>query len=217
MNIGEQAKPRPDGYVQGASSAAVVVEVDARPGELVIDVCAAPGGKATAIAANGASVVGLEIGDERCVLLHSVCERWGQGRASAVRADATNAPIRPGAADRVVVDAPCSGLGALGRRSDARWRVRQTDIERLARLQVRLLESASELVRPGGTLVYSVCTITGAETSEVAANFSRNAPGFTSLDLVSGENWRPLGRGGLILPQDSGTDGMAVFRWQRVS
>jgi len=215
MNDGEQAKPRSDGYVQGASSAAVVTEVAAQAGELVVDVCAAPGGKTTAMAVDGATVVGLDIGDERCSLLRSVCERWGQGRASAVRADAIHAPIRREAADRVLVDAPCSGLGALGRRSDARWRVREGDIERLGRLQSQLLESAAELVRPGGILVYSVCTVTKAETLEVASRFEADVAGFSSLDLVAADDWREFGRGGLILPQDRGTDGMAVFRWKR--
>ena len=217
MNVGEQPRPRPDGYVQGASSLAVVVEVDAGPGDLVIDLCAAPGGKATALTGAGATVVALEIGADRSELLRSVCDRWGQQRAHTVRADATIPPIRPGMADRVVVDAPCTGWGALGRRSDARWRARPGDADRLSKLQTRLLGAAAELVRPGGLLIYSVCTITRAETTAVAADFGSNEAEFEPADLVSEGTWRAHGSGGLLLPQDRGSDGMAVFRWQRGS
>jgi hypothetical protein len=113
----------------------------------------------------------------------------------------------------VLVDAPCSGLGALGRRPDARWRVTAADIDRLTVLQRDLLASASTLLRPGGLLVYAVCTLTAAETIAVDGWLGATRPELEPVRPV-GDMWRRWGRGGLVLPQDAGTDGMAVFRYR---
>jgi 16S rRNA (cytosine967-C5)-methyltransferase len=115
----------------------------------------------------------------------------------------------------VLVDAPCSGLGVLGRRPDARWRVDPDTVERLAALQLELLLGAAPTVVPGGHLIYSVCTLTRRETVEVAAAATAALAGFEPHPLVESERWRAWGDGGLLLPQDHGTDGMALFRWQR--
>src|SRR6202011_640643 len=95
--------------------------------------------------------------------------RLGATNVCTVAGDGTRPPLRPAMFDRVLVDAPCSGLGGLRRRPDPRWRVRPQDVSDLAELQRRLLLAAADLVRPGGTLTYSVCTLTRAETTDIDA------------------------------------------------
>jgi 16S rRNA (cytosine967-C5)-methyltransferase len=130
---------------------------------------------------------------------------------ASVVADARWAPVRPAVVDRVLVDAPCSGLGALRRRPDARWRVGPGDVERLAVLQRELLESAAGCLRPGGTLVYSVCTMTNVETTAIDEWLADRHPELVALDPPDGA-WTPRGRGALLLPQAAGTDGMYLLR-----
>ncbi len=214
MNQPASARTRPDGYVQDAASEWVVGEVDAGPGQTVADLCASPGGKATALAATGSVVVAADRGAGRVRLLASNADRWGHGRTLVVRADAGAAPLRPGGCDRVLVDAPCSGLGALGRRPDARWRIDEAGVRRLAALQRRILAEAIPLLAPGGLLVYSVCTMTVDETVAIDRWLGTDHPEMEPVALL-GDRWRPWGRGGLVLPQDEGTDGMAVFRYRR--
>lgn len=216
MNRPQRAPARSDGFVQGLASVWVADEVPAETGSVVVDLCAAPGGKTTALTGRGAEVVAGDVSPSRALSLARVAERYGGDRVSVMLADATTPPIRSGVADAVLVDAPCSGLGALARRSDARWRLRSADLGRLAELQARILPAAAELVRPGGVLVYSVCTLTRTESVEVAAAVDERAD-FETLPLEHPDRWRDWGSGGLILPQDRGTDGMAVFRWRRRS
>jgi 16S rRNA (cytosine967-C5)-methyltransferase len=129
-------------------------------------------------------------------------------------ADALHPPYRPGSFDRVLVDAPCSGLGALRRRPDARWRITPDAVTRLARLQVDLLHAALPLLAPGGVLVYSVCTLTDAESVDVDARIAAELPQLRpDADLPA--PWVPHGRGGRLLPQTIGSDGMCAFRYRR--
>jgi 16S rRNA (cytosine967-C5)-methyltransferase len=116
--------------------------------------------------------------------------------------------------DRVLVDAPCSGLGTLRRRADLRWRVDEATVERLAQLQRELVLASADLVRPGGTLVYSVCTLTRAESIDVDAALATERPDLEPLDPPGGL-WAPWGRGAILLPQTGGTDGMCLFRYRR--
>jgi 16S rRNA (cytosine967-C5)-methyltransferase len=128
-----------------------------------------------------------------------------------VVADGLQPPFPAGSFHRVLVDAPCSGLGSLRRRPDARWRIDASAPERLATLQSTLLSEATALVVPGGRLVYSVCTLTRAETIGVAEAFSDAHPGWVPVAPDAGI-WEPWGSGGLLLP-GADTDGMAVFSW----
>ncbi|HEY4376536.1 MAG TPA: transcription antitermination factor NusB [Acidimicrobiales bacterium] len=216
MNERAEVTERADGYVQDRASQWVAELVGAQPGERVVDVCAAPGGKATAIAEAGAYVVAADRRRPRAGLVATNAARLGLAgdRLSVVVADAAQPAFRPEAFDRVLVDAPCSGLGVLRRRPDARWRIDAAGIERLAEIQGPLLAAAADLVRPGGVLVYSVCTLTAAETIVVAARFSEQAPSFSPLPPPAAP-WEPWGTGALLLPQAEGTDGMALFRWRR--
>jgi 16S rRNA (cytosine967-C5)-methyltransferase len=211
MNQPAAVTTRPDGYVQDLASQLVAAHVGAQPGERILDTCAAPGGKATALAGAGpALVVAADISSSRAARIAENAARLGQPNVTTVVADGTVPPWRPGCFDRVLVDAPCSGLGVLRRRPDARWRVQPEDVPRLADLQRRLLAAALPLVRPGGVLVYSVCTLTGEETRGIDGWLARTAPDVLPVP-PPGPPWRPAGRGALLLPQAAGTDGMYVL------
>ena len=218
MNRPAPAVVRDDGYYQDRASQ-LVADLTGEglvPGGRVLDLCAAPGGKATALAAAGASVVAADLRPARLGLVAQNADRLGHAVA-LVAADGRTPPFRPGSFDRVLVDAPCSGLGVLRRRADARWRGGEADLADLALLQADLLAGAAALVRPGGQLVYSVCTVTEAETAGVDRRF-RGAEPRAEPEPV-GRPWRPHGdhgSGGLLLPQDLDSEGMAVFRYRMV-
>jgi 16S rRNA (cytosine967-C5)-methyltransferase len=133
------------------------------------------------------------------------------GLTRVVVADGRAAPFAKATFDRVLVDAPCSGLGALRRRADARWRIREGDVSRLSALQVELVEMAVRLLKPGGVFVYSVCTLTRAESLATDEYLAAQYPRLQPL-APPGAPWRPWGRGGLLLPQAAGTDGMTILR-----
>ncbi len=237
MNEPAEVTVREDGYTQDLASQWVAAAVGAQGGERVADVCAAPGGKATALAATGALVLATDLVPERVALLEANAARLHlqPGTRSALAgdrrpdrdvhrsvggvvaiavADGARPPWRDGSLDRVLVDAPCSGLGVLRRRPDARWRATPQDVGRLVPLQHRLLDAATSLLKPGGALTYSVCTITDAETGGIDAWLAEAHPGLVEVDHL-GEPWRAHGRGDLLLPHDAGTDGMFCLRLQR--
>jgi 16S rRNA (cytosine967-C5)-methyltransferase len=215
MNEPPPVTEREDGYVQDLASQQVAAAVGAEPGERVLDVCAGPGGKATGIAATGANVIASDVRPRRAGMVRANADLLGLGdRVAVAAADGTQPPFRPEGFDRVLVDAPCSGLGTLRRRADLRWRIEPASVERLAALQRRLADAAAGLVRPGGTLVYSVCTLTAEESLGVDAWLGDRHPELEAADPPRGP-WRPWGRGGLLLPQDAGTDGMCLFRYVR--
>jgi len=218
MNTAPTVTERADGYVQDTASQWVVDAVDGRSGELVLDVCAAPGGKATGLAATGATVVAADRRKSRVGLIVNNVVSTAAQNVHPVVADGLAGPFADATFDKVLVDAPCSGLGVLRRRADARWRVEPEAPFRLADLQRSLLAEAARSVVVGGVLIYSVCTITKLETVDVAATVPA---GFEPIPLPDGGPWRPWGRdqaaGGLLLPQDCDTDGMALFRWRRIA
>ncbi|HET8929522.1 MAG TPA: transcription antitermination factor NusB [Acidimicrobiales bacterium] len=216
MNVPAPATTRDDGYVQDAASQAVVDVVGATPDELVVDLCAAPGGKATALAGDAKRVIALDHTSGRVGLIVANAATTGvASRLDPVVADGRQPPLRPGCADAVLLDAPCSGLGSLRRRADARWRITAADVDSLAALQAELLVAAAALVRPGGRLVYSVCTLTEAETDAVAARFVSAMPAFVADPL--GDAWKPAGVGARLMPTVDGRDGMSCFRFRRSS
>ena len=180
---------------------------------MVVDLCAAPGGKSTAIAATGALVIAADRRVKRAGLVAANARRVGASEVLTMVADGRAPALRAGLADRVLVDAPCSGLGVLRRRPDARWRIGPSDIDELAVLQRSLLDAALALVAPGGMLVYSVCTFTRAETIEVAEGFAA-AHRELIAERPPGPPWSPWGDGVIVLPQVADTDAMCVFRWR---
>jgi 16S rRNA (cytosine967-C5)-methyltransferase len=198
---------------QDQGSQAVVVALAPAPGERVADLAAAPGGKATAIAERvgaAGSVVAVDVDAGRVRMIDGARHRIGLPHLFPLVGDARRPPLAQGAFDRVLLDAPCTGMGVLRRRPDARWRLEPGAIEQLATLQRDLLAAAAPLVRPGGLLVYSVCTLTTEETLGVDEWAAANLPGFTPAP-PPGAPWTPHGRGALLLPQAAGTDGMFVL------
>ena len=201
-----------------------------------LDLCAAPGGKTTHLAQLGATVAAADLRLARARLVAQAAERTSAGVAAGgsasapatttgrvlgvVAADAARPPWKPGTFDGVLLDAPCTGLGVVRRRPELRWRREAGDVERLATLQLTLLEAAAELVRPGGVLVYSVCTWTGAETSGVITLFTAlHGDRFAVEDTAVAAGISDVGQGtGVQLdPYHHGTDGMYLCRLRRRS
>ena len=202
---------------QDQSSQAVVAALDPQPGERMLDVAAAPGGKAMAVAErmNGDGlVVAADLHPARVRAIARAAARLGLDAVSPLAADGRRLPVRDASFDRVLLDAPCTGLGVLRRRPDARWRVQSRDVGQLAALQRDLLTCAARAVRPGGRLVYSVCTLTRMETLAVDAFAASELPELVALE-PPGQPWRPHGRGALLVPSAAGTDGMFVLVLER--
>ena len=219
MNEPAVSVEREDGYHQDPASQWVAAEVCAEAGEVVLDLCAGPGGKATLLAATGALVVATDVRPTRAGLVRDNAAGLGLADVEVLAADGTRPPFRPASFDRVLVDAPCSGLGSLRRRADARWRIQPGDVDALVHLQRDLLDAAAGLVRPGGTVVYSVCTLSSAETTGIDAWLGEHHPELAPV-LPPGAPFAPHGRGALLLPQrrealTGPTDGMFLLRLSR--
>ncbi len=166
-------------YVQDAASQ-LVARLAAAEG-LVLDACAAPGGKSLLIADLGgprARVVAAELSRRRLATLVRLGSRWGATNVLPLAADALRPPFAAAAFDAVLLDAPCSGLGTLARNPDVRWRLAPRDLPRHAARQRALLEAVAALVRPGGRLVYAVCSVEPEETEDVLSPFLAAHPGF---------------------------------------
>jgi len=202
---------------QDQASQAVVAALDPQPGERVLDVASAPGGKASGAAermGNDGIVVAADIHPARVRTVRRNVGRGGHTAVVPVVADGRRLPFADQTFDRVLVDAPCTGLGVLRRRPDARWRLQPRDIAALADVQRALLVSAARTVRPGGRLIYSVCTFTKIETLAVDAFAESELAHFVALP-PPGEPWRRHGRGALLVPSAARTDGMYVLGLER--
>jgi 16S rRNA (cytosine967-C5)-methyltransferase len=189
-------------WPQSRGSQLVGHVVGAQPGERTLDLCAAPGGKATMLAGD---VVAVEVSDTRARELERNARRLGAAHVTVVQADGRDLPRELTGFDRALVDAPCSGLGVLASRPDLRWRA-----EPLPGLQLELLRAAIARVRPGGTVTYSVCTVNADEAEAVV-----DAVGLEADDL--GAVWpkfvhprRPVFL--QTLPHVHGTSGFFVAR-----
>ena len=158
------------------------------------------------LADSGATVVAADIRKARVGLIRS-----NAPDLPVIAADAVKPPFAPGTFDRILIDAPCSGLGTLRRRPDARWRIDEQSPERLRDVQTALVDAAIPLLRPGGTLVYSVCTLTDDETIAVDDHLAQAHP---ELEPVRppGPPWETVGRGARLLPHAADTDGMYLLR-----
>jgi 16S rRNA (cytosine967-C5)-methyltransferase len=181
--------------------------VGAQPGERVLDLCAAPGGKATQLVAAGAEVVAVEKHPGRARELEENAARLG-APLRVVNADALDLPAELAGFDRALVDAPCSGLGVLNSRPDLRWRSNP-----LPELQLDLLRVAAERVRPGGTITYAVCTIHRLENEDIVDGL-----GLPSDDLGAElPEFRHARRPEflLTLPHVHGTSGFFIARLRR--
>jgi 16S rRNA (cytosine967-C5)-methyltransferase len=165
--------------VQDESAGIPVLLLDPKSGEQIIDLCAAPGGKTTFIGElmkNQGEIIAIDRYETRLNLVKSACQRLGITNVKLIADDGATIEIPP--VDKVLVDAPCSGLGVLSKKPDAKWRRDVDDIPRLARLQRALLENAAKLVKPGGVIVYSTCTIEPEENSDLIKDFLSHNPEF---------------------------------------
>jgi 16S rRNA (cytosine967-C5)-methyltransferase len=211
--------------VQDEASQLVVAMLDPQPGERVLDLCAAPGGKTTAIAERvgpSGSTVAVDRNARRLDLVQRAVRRLGLSGIRTVVRDATRSLAElapPGGFDRVLVDAPCSGLGTLRRNPDAKWRVRPGDPARLAEIQQALLGSAAAVLRPGGVLVYSVCTVLAEENEEIARHFLRKSRDFTVVPKAAlpDEVEAVANSDGFLqtFPHTCDTDGFFAARFER--
>jgi 16S rRNA (cytosine967-C5)-methyltransferase len=201
---------------QDAASQAVVALVGAGGGDRVLDVAAAPGGKATGLAErlDAGVVVAVDAHAGRLARVRDAAARLGLEAVWPVLADGRALPVVEASVDRALVDAPCSGLGVLRRRPEARWRAGEPT-PALVDLQVALVLGAAATLRLGGRLVYSVCTLTAAETTGVAATVVARLGARFRVGTPPGPPWRPAGAGARLLPQDAGTDGMFVLVLER--
>jgi len=193
-------------WPQSRGSQLAGLAVGARDGERTLDLCAAPGGKATMLAGE---VVAVEVNDARARELGEAIRRLGAENVQVVRADGRDLPAELDGFDRALVDAPCSGLGVLNQRPDLRWRA-----EPLPELQLALLRAAAERVRPGGTVVYAVCTI-NADESEAVVDASE-----LRVDPTLADEWPQFRHGRRpeflqTLPHVHGTAGFFIARLRR--
>ena len=190
--------------VQDPSTELAVDLLAPRPGESVLDACAAPGGKTVLIAERmqgRGSILALDRHADRLTRLHENCRRLDLGIVDPARADASSpAAIRQCAGERrfarVLVDAPCTNTGVLRRRPDARWRFSAQRMATLAATQRRLLDAAASFLEPAGRLVYSTCSLGPEEGQELVRGWLDGHPGFTLVEQRT------------LFPPDSNTDGV---------
>ncbi|MCL6612357.1 MAG: 16S rRNA (cytosine(967)-C(5))-methyltransferase RsmB [Peptococcaceae bacterium] len=209
--------------VQDESSMLAGHALNPRPGSLVIDGAAAPGGKATHLAqimGDRGSILAFDIHPHKIKLIEENCARLGVTCVRPVLGDAGNLPEDlAGRADFALLDAPCSGTGVIRRRPDSRWRKDPGKLPELLKLQRKILESVSRCLKPGGVLVYSTCSVLPEENLEQVDNFLRAHPDFRAEDLgpylppelVEGEAGGCL----QLYPHRHGTDGFFIARLRR--
>ena len=213
MNEAPSVSVRDDGYRQDLASQWITDIIGVSKQDLLLDMCSAPGGKATALATQARKVVACDINESRHKLMHENKTNLSLGNLTQVVSDGRSAPFSSHVFDHILVDAPCSGLGVLHRRADSRWRIGEGDVRNLAKLQIDLLDSSVRLLKDGGVLSYSVCTVTNQETVDVVKSLENLHPNLIPEKLFH-ERWRKIGNGLQILPQDFGTDGMSMFQWK---
>ena len=199
--------------VQDQASAFVVRALDPQPGERILDACAAPGGKTTyadALVGPSGLVVGADVHAGRVGLVRRAADRLGLH--PVVLAQDATAPALRGPFDRILVDAPCSGLGSARRRPELLWRTKEEALSKLARTQVAMVSALTDLLTSGGRIVYSVCTFPRAETDAAADAIVRHRPDLDPAEIAGPEGSAERVR---LWPHRHGSDGMFVAAFTR--
>ena len=217
-----------DFYVEDEAAQLIPPLLDPQPGELVLDACAAPGGKTTHLAAlmqNRGEILALDRNADRLKLVDENRRRLGIAIIRTICADAAvslPSAIHGRMFDRILVDAPCSGLGVLRRHPEAKWTKHEVMLARHHLLQTQILDAVASVLRPGGVLVYSTCSTEREETEDVVAQFCRDHPGWARESVAS---WLPpaallfvTADGALSTMSNTvGMDGFYAVRLRKVS
>jgi 16S rRNA (cytosine967-C5)-methyltransferase len=217
-----------DFYVEDEAAQLIPPLLDPQPGEQVLDACAAPGGKTTHLAAlmqNRGEILALDRNADRLKLVDENRRRLGITIIRTMRADAAiscPSAFQDRRFDRILVDAPCSGLGVLRRHPEAKWTKHEAMFARHHRLQTQILDAVASVLRPGGVLVYSTCSTEREETEDVVAQFCREHPGWVRESV---EPWLPSAALSLMTAQGAlstmgnrfGMDGFYAARLRKVS
>jgi len=188
--------------VQDSSSAMAALLLGAEPGDMILDLCCAPGGKTTHLAeitGDSARIVAVDINPKRLGLVREAAARLGLQSISCVQGDAASFKNETGTFyDRILLDAPCTGTGVFSKRPDMKWRRNIQDLERMSALQKAMLHNAAGLVKKGGVIVYSTCTLEPEENENVVEWFIKNHDFYSETD----EQFRDFEtvNGYLILP-----------------
>ena len=197
-------------YVQDPSTLVAVDMLDPQPGDSVLDMCAAPGGKTTYLAQkmqNRGRIIAADSTNSRLALVGENCRRLGVDIVATLACEGTRLDrcLRGDEFDRVLVDAPCSNTGVLRRRADLRWRMEKNEFARLATLQGKLLASAAKFTKRHGVLVYSTCSLEPEENERVVETFQTAHPDFALESTRS------------LFPSRDGLDGAFVARFRKTN
>ncbi len=211
-----------DGHfmVQDPASMLAAQLVAPGPGEHILDLCAAPGGKTThmaALAGNQARIVALERYAGRACLIHDNRLRLGARGIEILCGDGLASPFHDGLFDKVLIDAPCSGLGVLRRHPEIKWRITPDAPARLAATQLALLRKAVQLCKNGGLIVYSVCTLTQEETFNVASELTAQEQCVPEDGLERFDSWKIAQGQYQTNPLDAAWDGFFLTRFRKQS
>jgi 16S rRNA (cytosine967-C5)-methyltransferase len=206
--------------VQDESAALPTILLAPAPGDRVYDLCAAPGGKTTNIAEimkNEGEVIAFDRHEAKLGLIRASCERLGLRNVTLRVGDASALEADP--ADRVLLDAPCSGLGVLAKKPDMKWKRDIADILKLTKIQAGLLDNAARLVKPDGVLVYSTCTIEPEENEMMVDAFLARHPEFRLDDAAQYVSRDLVNARGFVetFPHRHGMDGSFAARLVRSS
>jgi 16S rRNA (cytosine967-C5)-methyltransferase len=206
-------------YLQDEASQLVGEVLNAQPGDRVLDVCAAPGGKTTLIAGkanDSASIIAMDVSARRLSSVAKAIKSQRLKKISLTIADAgTPLPFVNDSFDRVLLDAPCSGTGTLRHNPEIRWRLTEADIKRMAEQQARFLQNAAAAVRPGGLLVYSTCSLEREENEDVVEGFLAAKERFHQSIAPVNESLLVDGGAARTWPQRDATDGFFIAAFKR--
>jgi 16S rRNA (cytosine967-C5)-methyltransferase len=169
-------------YIQDPSTLLAPMELVPQPGEMILDLCAAPGGKTTFVAqlmGNEGKIVACDISEERLKLIRENCQKLSVTCVDTILiSENPKSQIANQKFDKILIDAPCSNTGVMRRRVDLRWRISREEISRLQKTQLGLLKLAAPKLKPGGVLIYSTCSLEPEENSEVVKEFLREHNNF---------------------------------------